>query len=64
MTRWEWNGSERRRGTEPDARADAFAAAAGVGDFGEGADGPVSPSGEPGRTAVVDGSGGQGALWT
>lgn len=64
VTRWEWDGSERRRGTEPGARADTFAAAAGVGGSGEGADGPVSPSGEPGRTAVVDSSGGQGALWT
>ncbi|MEW2305188.1 TIGR02680 family protein [Streptomyces sp. NPDC006655] len=64
VTRWEWDGSERRRGTEPGARAEAFAAAAGAGDSGEGADGPVSPSGEPGRTAVVDSSGGQGALRT
>jgi hypothetical protein len=63
VTRWEWDGGERRRGTEPGARADAFAAAAGAGDSGEGADGPVSASGEPGR-AVVDSSGGQGALWT
>ncbi|SPE99507.1 ATPase involved in DNA repair [Streptomyces sp. MA5143a] len=63
VTRWEWDGSERRRGTEPGARADAFAAAAGAGDSGEGADGPVSSSAEPGR-AVVDSSGGQEALWT
>ncbi|WP_078947629.1 TIGR02680 family protein [Streptomyces griseus] len=63
VTRWEWDGSERRRGTQPGARANAFAAAVGAGDSGEGADGPVSPSGEPGRTAVVDSSGGQGALW-
>ena len=36
VTRWEWDGSERRRGTEPGARADALAAAAGAGDSGEG----------------------------
>ncbi|MEW2080939.1 TIGR02680 family protein [Streptomyces sp. NPDC005283] len=63
VTRWEWNGSERRRGTEPGARPDALGAAAGAGDSGEGPDGPVSLSGEPGRTAVVDSAGGQGSLW-
>ncbi|MFR9799258.1 TIGR02680 family protein [Streptomyces sp. MS06] len=64
VTRWEWDGSERRRGTEPGARADAVAAAAGAVDSGEQPDGPVSPSREPGRTAVLDSAGGQGALWT
>ncbi len=64
VTRWEWDGSERRRGTEPGARPDTLEEAASAGDSGEGADGPVSPFGEPGRTAVVDSAGGQGALWT
>jgi uncharacterized protein (TIGR02680 family) len=64
VTRWEWDGSERRRGTEPGARLDALGAAAGAGDSGERPAGPVSPLGEPGRTRVVDNVGGQGALWT
>lgn len=63
VTRWEWDGSERRRGTEPGARPDAFAAAAGAGHSGESSDGPVRPSREPGRTAVVDSAGGQAAPW-
>ncbi|MDX2941644.1 MULTISPECIES: TIGR02680 family protein [Streptomyces] len=63
VTRWEWDGSERRRGTEPGARPEALGAAARAGDSGEGPDGPVSPFGEPGRT-VVGGAGGQGSLWT
>ncbi|MCW5252892.1 TIGR02680 family protein [Streptomyces sp. SHP 1-2] len=62
VTRWEWDGSERRRGTEPADRAHAFAAAAG--DSGQSPDGPVSPSRGPGRTAVVDSADGQEALWT
>ncbi|MEV5952507.1 TIGR02680 family protein [Streptomyces sp. NPDC051987] len=65
VTRWEWDGSERRRGTEPGARTGAARAAAGADGSGEGTDGgPVSPFGEPGRTAAVDSAGGQGALWT
>ncbi|MEE1831044.1 TIGR02680 family protein [Streptomyces sp. SP17KL33] len=64
VTRWEWDGSERRRGTEPGARPDTLGAAAGAGDSGEEPDGPVSPFGESGRTAVVDSAGGQGSLWT
>ncbi|MFM9593141.1 TIGR02680 family protein [Streptomyces scabiei] len=64
VTRWDWDGSERRRGTEPGARPDALGASAGAGDSGEGPDGPVSPFGETGRTAVVDSDGGQGSLWT
>ncbi|MGW2335529.1 TIGR02680 family protein [Streptomyces sp. NPDC001685] len=63
VTRWEWDGSERRRGTEPGGRADAIAAAADAADsavWGR----PESPSPEPERTALVDGAGGQGALWT
>jgi uncharacterized protein (TIGR02680 family) len=64
VTRWEWDGSERRRGTEPGARLDALGTAAGAGDSGERPAGPVSPLGEPGRTPVVDSVGGQGALWT
>lgn len=64
VTRWEWDGGERRRGTEPGARPDAVEAAAGAGDSDKGPDGPVSQFGEPGRAAVVDGVGGQGSLWT
>ncbi|WP_344986518.1 hypothetical protein, partial [Streptomyces violaceus] len=66
VTRWEWDGSERRRGTQPGARPDALAAAAGAagGDCDEGPDGPVSPFGEPERAAVVDRVGGQDSLWT
>ncbi|AVV44793.1 TIGR02680 family protein [Streptomyces sp. P3] len=66
VTRWEWDGSERRRGTEPDTRPDAPRTAAGAGDFGEEADGPVNsfdPFGEPGRNDAVDSADGQGALW-
>lgn len=64
VTRWEWDGSERRRGMEPGARSDALAAAAGAGDSGERPHGRGSPSREPEQTAVVDSAGGQGALWT
>ncbi|MEU1850957.1 TIGR02680 family protein [Streptomyces sp. NPDC019990] len=67
VTRWEWDGSERRRGTEPGTdRPDALGAAAGAGagDSDEGPDGPVSLSGERGRAAVADSVGGQESLWT
>ncbi|MEU5086171.1 TIGR02680 family protein [Streptomyces sp. NPDC021356] len=64
VTRWEWDGSERRRGTEPGARPDALGASVGTADSGERADRPVRPFGEPGWTAVVDGTDGQGPLWT
>ncbi|MFE1260058.1 TIGR02680 family protein [Streptomyces albogriseolus] len=63
VTRWEWDGGERRRGTEPGTRADAIAAAADAGDstvWGM----PESPSSELERTALVDDASGQGALWT
>ncbi|MCF4140848.1 hypothetical protein L1856_34455 [Streptomyces sp. Tue 6430] len=80
VTRWEWDGGERRRGTEPGARTGLPGAAADH--VGEYADGLVSALGEPQRTGVVDGygasrgsdgsdgsggsggSGGQGSLWT
>ncbi|MDT3725699.1 TIGR02680 family protein [Streptomyces sp. DSM 41972] len=64
VTRWEWDGSERRRGTDPGARADAVVSAAGAGDPARWADGPGSPSPEPVRTAVVDGDRGQVTPWT
>lgn len=56
VTRWEWDGSERRRGTEPDTRADTTAAAAAHGDSTRWADGTESHSPEPERAAVVDGA--------
>ncbi|MEU6534270.1 TIGR02680 family protein [Streptomyces sp. NPDC047000] len=61
VTRWEWDGGERRRGVEPGAAA---VTGAGAGGYGEGPGGPVSPAGEPGRTAGALGGDAQGALWT
>ncbi|MGV9557477.1 TIGR02680 family protein [Streptomyces sp. NPDC003522] len=62
VTRWEWDGGERRRGTEPGARTGLPGAVAGRS--GERADGAASPPGRPERTDIVDGAGGQGSLWT
>ncbi|MGX1677652.1 TIGR02680 family protein [Streptomyces althioticus] len=64
VTRWEWDGSERRRGTEPGARADASHEEASAADSGERTDRAVGPSLGTGRTAMGDSAGGQGGLWT
>ncbi|MET7712980.1 TIGR02680 family protein [Streptomyces sp. NPDC005407] len=64
VTRWEWDGSDRRRGTEPGGQASGFTGPshAAVSDgVAAGADGP---SAGPGRTAVADGTGEQESLWT
>ncbi|PWI10611.1 TIGR02680 family protein [Streptomyces sp. NWU339] len=60
VTRWEWDGSERRRGTEPGTRADAARPAPLVDGLGEAAEGPVGSTGEPGRT-VAGGVGSAGS---
>lgn len=57
VTRWEWDGSDRRRGPEPGARADASTATSPADAPGEAAEGPVSSQGEPVRIAVADGTG-------
>ncbi|MFC5959958.1 SbcC/MukB-like Walker B domain-containing protein, partial [Streptomyces pratens] len=64
VTRWEWDGGERRRGTEPGARADASTAASPAGTEGEAPGAPVGTEGGPARIAVADGTGGQESRWT
>nr|WP_248003248.1 TIGR02680 family protein [Streptomyces sp. RLB1-33] len=80
VTRWEWDGSDRRRGSEPGAPVGASRAASPADGAGGVAGGPVSPfpadgSGkadgrqvspvdEPGRIAVADGIGEQESQWT
>lgn len=63
VTRWEWDGRDRRRGTEPGARAGATGVASHAEGIGAAADGPAGIVGEPGRTAVLDGTGAQESLW-
>ncbi|MEU2583499.1 TIGR02680 family protein [Streptomyces avermitilis] len=69
VTRWEWDGSDRRRGSEPGARAGASRAASPGDGSGEAAGGQVSFVGELGRIAVADGTVADGireqdSLWT
>jgi uncharacterized protein (TIGR02680 family) len=63
VTRWEWDGSERRRGGEPGSAVPAAAVPArpdGLGQGGEHASGPVvGAAGAAGTDAV-----GQETLWT
>ncbi|MEU9368992.1 TIGR02680 family protein [Streptomyces avermitilis] len=63
VTRWEWDGSERRLGGEPGAtvRADALPAqAGGLGRVGEDAPGPVAGTTGPAGPDTT----GQESLWT
>ncbi|MEU3897176.1 TIGR02680 family protein [Streptomyces sp. NPDC045251] len=63
VTRWEWDGSERRRCGEPGSavRADAIPVQAdGIGGAGEGAFGPLVGEAGPAGTDTV----GQESLWT
>ncbi|MGI5429150.1 TIGR02680 family protein [Streptomyces sp. CA-179760] len=61
VTRWEWDGTDRRRGTEPGARTGAPRGDFRADGAGEGADGPVGSVGEPGR--YTEGTGEQESLW-
>ncbi|WP_406725040.1 TIGR02680 family protein [Streptomyces sp. GD-15H] len=71
VTRWEWDGSDRRRGPEPGARMDTSEAASPADAPGEAAEEPGSSHGEPGRittatataTANGTGTGGQEPRW-
>ncbi|MFF3892832.1 TIGR02680 family protein [Streptomyces sp. NPDC001812] len=66
VTRWEWDGTERRRGPEPGAQADASRPAPLADGLGEAAEGPVGSPGEPGRTVIggAGGAGSQESRWT
>ncbi|MEW2635620.1 TIGR02680 family protein [Streptomyces sp. NPDC048389] len=71
VTRWEWDGRDRRHGVEPGARAGASGASganshadADADGAGEAAAGQVGSVGEPGRITVHDGTGAQESLWT
>jgi hypothetical protein len=64
VTRWEWDGRDRRRGTEPGARAGTPGDVSHADHIGAAADGPAGVVGEPGRAAVADGTGAQESLWT
>ncbi|WP_435282055.1 TIGR02680 family protein [Streptomyces koelreuteriae] len=61
VTRWEWDGTDRRLGPDPGARADAPRGDLRVDGAGKGADGPVGSAGEPGR--YTEGVGEQESLW-
>ncbi|MFE4371912.1 TIGR02680 family protein [Streptomyces sp. NPDC056835] len=63
VTRWEWDGSDRRRGTEPGGQAGAWKVNSRAAGPGEVAGGATSPFGEPGRNTVLDGTGEQESLW-
>ncbi|MEV0302194.1 TIGR02680 family protein [Streptomyces prasinus] len=63
VTRWEWDGADRRRGTEPGTRTDASTVASSADIPGEAPGEPVGAQGGPVRIADADGTDGQESLW-
>jgi hypothetical protein len=64
VTRWEWDGSDRRRGTDPGEHVSTSRSPSHAHAPDEAAGGPERPFSGPGRTVATDGTGEQESLWT
>lgn len=64
VTRWEWDGRDRRRGTEPGGHVSVPTGPFPADGLDETAGGAEGPFAGPGRAAVADGTGEQESLWT
>lgn len=64
VTRWEWDGSDRRRGTEPGGPVEAMTVPGQGNGLDETAGWTERPSAGPGAAAAADDIGEQESLWT